>query len=111
MYCPAGASAGTLCPDGTYNTEDALESVNQCWPCPVSKYCQNGVVVGPCDAGYFCSSGADLPNNLTYQCPIGHYCLSGSTAPIRCEPGKINPSLGGDDPSDCTDCPIGFYCP
>lgn len=110
MFCVEGVAAGTNCPDGTYNTEDGLEETGQCRPCPVGKYCQNGAVVASCDSGYWCDSGAASATDPTKQCPINHYCESGTAAPVRCESGKINPVVGGSSPSNCTDCPAGYYC-
>lgn len=100
-YCPALSAAGTLCPNGTYNTENGLEEVGQCRPCPASKYCQNGAIIGQCDAGYFCQSGANAADDPSKICPANTYCEAGTSVAVRCESGTINPSTGGSSPSAC----------
>mgnify|MGYP002008058305 CR=1 FL=1 len=44
-------------------------------------------------------------------CPFGHYCLLGSIAPFACPPGTIGASQGLENITQCTECPMGFYCP
>jgi len=50
-------------------------------------------VAGICDAGYYCSSGANTStptDSVTGDiCPAGFYCPSGSNAPIPCPDGMI----------------------
>ena len=50
-------------------------------------------VSGECDAGYYCSSGANVStptDGITGDiCPAGFYCPTGSAAPVPCEDGKF----------------------
>lgn len=116
QYCPQqnathGSETPIDCPDGTYNTEDGLESSAQCRPCPVSKYCTGGAVQGSCSSGFFCDTGAISATDPSKTCPRNHYCEAGTSAPVRCESGKIFDGDGGNSPANCTDCPAGQYCP
>lgn len=103
MYCTAAVAAGTFCPAGTFNIEDGLEASNQCRPCPVGKYCTNGVVQGNCNSGHWCDSGAASITDPTKKCLINHYCTAGTSAPVRCAAGKVNPNDDGTSPTDCVD--------
>ncbi len=109
-YCPAGVSAGTFCPDGTFSSTTGLEQAAQCTACPTGKYCTNGVVTGDCDPGYFCHSGAPSKSPASMICPTGHYCLVGSLAPTICDNGKVNPNTGGTSSAACVNCGLGKYC-
>jgi hypothetical protein len=111
MFCVAGVGVGTLCVDGTFNTEDGLEAANQCRPCAVGKYCTSGVTQGNCASGHWCDSGAAALADPLKPCLINHYCTAGTAAPVRCEAGKVNPDTDGTSPTDCVDCAVGFYCP
>jgi hypothetical protein len=111
MYCAAQVAAGTYCPDGTYNTESGLEEPAQCRPCPGGKYCQLGTIVGQCDAGYNCDSGAADAQDPLKECPINHYCEAGTSVPVRCESGTIRTTTKGTSPADCRNCIAGNYCP
>ena len=111
MFCIANVAAGTFCPDGTYNTQDGLEESGQCRPCPVGKFCISGQVQGSCNSGFWCNSGAKSATDATKPCPTNHYCEAGTSAPVRCEGGKVNPTTTGTSPAACVDCSVGHYCP
>ncbi len=117
-YCEAAAVSATACPFGTFAAATGGASIGDCTPCTAGNYCnQRGLStpVGPCDAGFYCTSGSNTSRPIGGaafggdQCPAGAYCLSGS-APLGtlCAPGRFNPSIGM---SACSLCSAGFYCP
>lgn len=112
-YCPAGTETPITCPDGTYTevNQSGLESVDQCAACPTGYYCENGVYdrSKPCDAGFFCLTGASLPDSDDDLCPSGFFCISGSKVPTACEEGKYS-LPGAETADDCIDCIAGYYC-
>jgi hypothetical protein len=74
-YCPEGSAAATLCPAGTYNDNQVrLEASDQCKECPTGYYCQSGVIVDRCNAGYQCDYGATAATDTNKLCPVGFYC-------------------------------------
>lgn len=119
-FCPINSPTPTVCPDGTYNDKTGLESDSQCIPCGRGVYCQNGIVQGNCDAGYFCMSGASVANptdtdadDKNYSngpCPVGHFCTSGTLTPTQCSGDKVRTTPGAASDSDCATCTAGFYC-
>lgn len=117
-YCEAAAVSATACPFGTFAAAAGGASIADCTPCTAGNYCnQRGLStpVGPCDAGFYCTSGSNTSRPIGGasfggdQCPAGAYCLSGS-APLGtlCAPGRFNPSIGM---STCSLCSAGYYCP
>jgi hypothetical protein len=62
-----------------------------------------------CDAGYFCKSGAAVPNDNSMLCPAGFYCEKGTTIPKKCLNGKFS-AAGASSQENCTDCKPGYYC-
>ena len=81
----------------------------------------------PCDAGFYCPGGDVSPAPL--PCPAGRYASdtgqpllrsatrdpsaegsANSTAHL-CPPGKYSGRAGNSEPSNCTECEAGFYCP
>ena len=99
--CPAGSFclAATVypdpCPQGTFSNTTGLTMSSQCTPCSFGKYCgSTGLTepTGDCDAGFYCLSGASVPNNPTLDstggpCPVGHYCPVGTSYPPGCASG------------------------
>jgi hypothetical protein len=71
-------------------------------------------VSGECNAGYYCTLGALLPNptdGMTGDlCPPGHYCPVGTGTPDQCTPGSFTNATGNTASSDCSLCTAGFYC-
>ena len=65
----------------------------------------------PCPAGRY---AGDTGQPLCYaQCDPGSFCPEGSansTAHL-CPPGKYSGRAGNSEPSNCTECEAGFYCP
>lgn len=43
-------------------------------------------------------------------CGSGYYCPGGDTTGARCPAGKYNNKAGAKLPSECVDCPAGWYC-
>jgi len=111
-YCPAGSAAPTLCPDGFYGSADLkrLESADDCPYCPNGKYCQNGVIVADCDAGYFCDFGATAYRDEDKICPTGHYCPGGTLLPVRCPQTLYYGGTGARTVTYCKPCAAGYYC-
>jgi hypothetical protein len=109
-YCPASSELPTVCPDGTYDSRGSLQSSSECTPCPVGRYCQQGISIGPCRAGYYCLSRASSPTPSDQLCPAGHYCLDGCTTPTPCPESTIRETDGGARLSDCLICPAGYSC-
>ena len=97
-FCPEGSDAPISCSAGSYCSSDGLSNVT-----------------GPCQAGYFCSGGATIPNpvNETFGdvCPQGHYCPEGSGAAQACLAGTYTGLYGNQNSSDCLPCTAGQYCP
>lgn len=116
LYCPVGTGEPQKCPKGTYSNVKFLKRESECQNCTEGNYCgQLGArnVSGPCDPGFFCLRGSEIPNppNVTYSggpCPVGHYCPQGTSYPLGCEAGTYNDRTGQ---SNCTQCCAGFYCP
>lgn len=115
-YCPAGTGEPEKCPRGTFSNVQLLENANECQRCTEGHYCgELGLrnVSGPCDPGFFCLKGSNIPNpsNVTATggpCPIGHFCPAGTSYPLGCRPGTYNDRTGQ---SNCTACCAGYYCP
>lgn len=132
------------CPLGTYSPNIQLESVDECIQCEPGRYCSviggditTGInhtlylkecvifsilfdfvylfqLKGPCDAGYWCITGAAIPtptDGVTGKlCPQGHYCPQGAANPVQCPIGTMSNSTGLQSSSDCPSCTGGFYC-
>ena len=119
-FCPPGSEAMEVCPPGSYNANTGLEEQAQCVPCPTGFYCQDGRLLGECDAGYFCYTGSasaqpadpddDERNYSNGPCPLGHFCLQGAQSPTVCSAGRIRATVGAREDADCEVCPAGFYC-
>jgi len=104
FYCPTGINNGQLnktigsygpqqvaCPGGTYQSNYASATINDCIICP---------------AGFSCVDGTRTP----LECGLGHYCPAGSPYPIPCPVGTIGPNVGMEAQEDCQLCPGGRYC-
>lgn len=95
-YCPEGSSAETTCTAGKYCDRHGLSEPT-----------------GNCEAGYYCLGSTTKQNPRGTQgniCPAGHYCPEGSSAAIKCPIGTYRDYEGGEQLSDCYDCPHGYYC-
>ena len=99
-------------------------------PCPAGQYCEfeqppkdclpgtynpstlgtNSSACLPCEPGYYCPDSA-MVTFLDHPCPAGRYCPSASRQPIACAGGSFRSSQLGTSQSDCTECPLGFFCP
>ena len=111
-YCPKRSSLPIPCPDGFYGNNDLVKMVSQedCVFCPEGKYCQGGIIVSDCQAGYFCDFGAASKTDPSKICPKGHYCPAGTKLPIRCPDGFYYPLEGAQRSSECRPCEEGYYC-
>ncbi len=111
-YCPAGSSAVTNCPAGTYNPIQGLQMASDCTSCPPGKYCLAGASTptGSCSAGYYCIGGSSTATPVAGKCPTGSYCLAGSGIPTPCNAGTYNPSSGSVSSAACLSCTAGSYC-
>lgn len=118
-YCPAGTKFGKeyLCPNGTFGNVTHLKTDSECNPCTAGSYCDiNGLTkpTGLCLAGYFCTSGAYLPNPVDGTtgniCQPGNYCPEGSPNVVPCPAGYYSTSTGLKSVQECTGCDPGTYC-
>ena len=120
-YCPLATQFATqfLCPPGTYSNVTGLTEEQQCSPCPPKMYCDSEGLSEPsgyCDAGYFCTMGANTSTPIDGVsgdiCPKGYYCIEGS--PVNgspCPIGTFNNQTRLSIVTDCQDCTPGHYCP
>ncbi|KDO27716.1 hypothetical protein SPRG_22196, partial [Saprolegnia parasitica CBS 223.65] len=97
FFCPNGTAFPKQfpCPPGYWSSLGSLAAASECTICPPGSYCAGGnsVIDGPCGRGHYCPIGTALPT--TYPCPSGTYtALTNLT-----------------DPTQCTACPPGAYCP
>ena len=73
-------------------------------------------VSGPCNPGYFCTEGSDVPNPESTAsgnagpCPVGSYCPRNTTSPLPCPIGTYSNKTRLKLSSDCEDCWFGYYC-
>ena len=134
-YCPAETTYATEfpCPVGTFSNRTQLQAADDCSDCLPGMYCLTTGLLAPiglCEPGYYCGGGSSTATPASgYDsyfgdscvdasgaaendlCPFGHYCLLGSIAPFACPPGTIGASQGLENITQCTECPMGFYCP
>jgi hypothetical protein len=102
-YCPAQSQHPSRCPIGTFSNDVGLSMQSQCVQCTPGSYCgSSGLhqVSGPCDAGFFCTLGAQLSTHASVTdsmggvCPTGHYCPVNTAYPIECPAGTYMSSTG-----------------
>jgi len=117
-FCPEGLVnlADARCPRGTFSNHTGLANISQCLSCTEGMYCNDTGMTsptGPCDQGYFCSTGAadrqagvcdartvacDTPSceylrarepgeSCGGVCPTGSFCPEASGTPTPCPPG------------------------
>ena len=116
-YCPAGSSSGTAnpaspgfyapagspfqieCPLGTFQSQSAKSSCDDCGDGNIC-LAVNLASTANCPAGYYCPSLATQKNTLLipYQ-------------KIPCKPGYYNQITNKFLSSDCNACPAGYACP
>jgi hypothetical protein len=93
-YCAAGVQ--TECPVGTYSVQTGAVDDSVCLPCPAGFYCDivatTDYSANVCDAGYYCPEGSSTSN------------------PAACPDGSYSTATGMKSSSECTICPIGYYC-
>ncbi|CAM4612397.1 unnamed protein product [Lepidochelys kempii] len=113
-YCLAGTLTPSLCPHGTWSSNEGNKNLLGCQPCPGGHYCNSTGLVAPsghCSPGFYCIAGARTPTPTDglsgAPCPVGHSCPLGSKSPIPCSPGTYMPQTHGEE---CYTCPEGKYC-
>jgi len=87
-YCEEGSDHPQHCQSGTYNPESGKSSIDDCLPCPPSKFCEGhglSSYSGPCAAGYYCPGGQKVERPVEYVCQKGFRCPGGTSAPIACD--------------------------
>lgn len=92
-YAVAGTS--TNCPAGKYSARVGATQASDCLPCPAGYFCTEPTTdytANVCTAGYFCPEGSTAGN--TNACPAGTYSTT----------------TGLKSASECTVCPVGYYC-
>jgi hypothetical protein len=116
-YCLSGTFSPLPCPLGSYGNRTGLKNSTECSSCVAGSYCGlNGQSepTGPCQAGYYCLSGATLATPTTQSfggvCPAGSYCPSGSATPTLCPAGTYSSSTLGTSLSNCQQCPSAYHC-
>jgi len=82
---PAGSSAPSSCPSGSYGC------------------CGRASSYSMCTAGSYCPDTCNI-----YTCPSGSYCPADSSAPSSCPSGSYGCCGGASSYSMCT---AGSYCP
>lgn len=106
IYCAAGSTSQTLCPEGYY-----CPSLSSIYTCPAGTYSLSGATSSssclPCTA-----TGSYCPGGTSFQmCPAGMYCATAS-ALVPCPAGTYNPTSGKTSSSACLACSgAGIYCP
>ena len=92
-YCSSGATADTICQDGTYNPYSGMIA---CINCP---------------KGYYCDKTKDTTTKIA--CPAGNYCPAGTPGTInkyQCPAGTYSANTKLSASADCTPCDPGKYC-
>lgn len=133
-YCEIGATSPTTCPAGyycqvntgyrytypcpigTYNPSTGKSAQTDCINCDAGKYCLDvglTAVSGSCSAGYYCTTGAVVPNPPNSDpsgsvCPQGTFCVSGSSTATSCTAGSYCLTQGIGVVSGA--CSPGYYC-
>jgi len=108
--CPAGSIAPQPCKPGFYSLAAGLKSTDECTSCTAGSYCigevNNGVVSGPCKAGYYCPAGSKTERQTAAD--EGYYAPAGASSQTICSKGYYAPNKAT---VSCTKCPAGYYCP
>jgi hypothetical protein len=126
-YCPEATPLQINCPVGTFNPDNATESIESCRPCTAGYYCLEAStsVTGICSPGFYCPTdfeSSEVTNGVA-GLRIGSYGPQQEPCPggtYRDTPGGrfladclVCPSgyLCNSDSSSAVECPRGFYCP
>ncbi|KAM4652057.1 LOW QUALITY PROTEIN: uncharacterized protein O3C94_014393 [Discoglossus pictus] len=120
-FCLDGSESQKFpCPPGTFNPTPGVHRFDGCLPCPPGMFCStwgSSAPSGPCQGGYFCTSGSLVHNptgnlNETFggPCPIGHFCPPSSGIPVPCPIGTYSDRLSLSAELECIPCPPGYYC-
>ncbi|OMJ93310.1 hypothetical protein SteCoe_3776 [Stentor coeruleus] len=139
--CVARATDVVNCPAGTYNSLQALMSINECLPCPPDQTCDTKVIAGTPTAQGLFATGSTKKNLDFYcissetsggipvmaecnQCSAGNYCIKGFAYPILtgyftsdsfsvsgCPFGKYLTSVTAGSVFSCAGCSTYSFCP
>ncbi|XP_030833486.1 cell death abnormality protein 1 isoform X2 [Strongylocentrotus purpuratus] len=119
--CSEGSTSRTptegLCKQGYY-CDDGLNEL----ACPAGTYgnrtnaatAEEGYMYAACPEGYFCPQDPVIGTpTVEYLCPRGYFCeFSTETSTEHpCMAGSYGTDLEFTKQDDCSNCPIGFYCP
>ena len=110
------------------NTTDAGSNRYTQSPCPIGRYCRDGVSTacpagqfgdvtgldssscsGPCAAGYYCDPGSATPS----QHPCGNdsvFCPPGAATPLHALPGDVSLGPDSEHRNGTALCPERHYC-
>ena len=114
-YCEQQTQDPQPCPAGTFNNHTMITSLSECQNCTPGYYCNAPALEWPtdlCDAGFYCTSGADAasPSTVTATggpCPVGKYCVQGTSVPVDCAAGTYNDI---EQQYECNNCSAGYFC-
>jgi hypothetical protein len=104
------------CPIGTFSDQIANQALSDCASCSPGYFCEvPGLtfVSGPCEAGYYCISGATssvqpVDSSMGGTCPAGSYCQEASAYYTKCPRGTYMPTTGSK--GNVTYGGINFFC-
>eukprot|EP00057_Strongylocentrotus_purpuratus_P010951 XP_011665425.1 PREDICTED: proprotein convertase subtilisin/kexin type 5 [Strongylocentrotus purpuratus] len=100
-YCDDGLNE-LACPAGTYGNRTNAATAEE------------GYMYAACPEGYFCPQDPVIGTpTVEYLCPRGYFCeFSTETSTEHpCMAGSYGTDLEFTKQDDCSNCPIGFYCP
>jgi hypothetical protein len=130
LYCLAGAPQRAIVSEGHYSVPLAADSGLRTGeqPCEPGYYCMHGerrscpagrfgstpalrddACSGPCAAGFFCGSGATVPNETACGSPAV-YCPVGSSHPLPAPDGEYSAGPSPLTANRTVACPPGSYC-
>jgi hypothetical protein len=130
LYCLAGAPQRAIVSEGHYSVPLAADpglrtGEQSCEPgyycvhgerrsCPAGRFgstpaLRDDACSGPCAAGFFCGSGATVPNETACGSPAV-YCPVGSSRPLPAPDGEYSAGPSPLTANRTVACPPGSYC-
>ncbi|XP_067826821.1 multiple epidermal growth factor-like domains protein 11 [Heptranchias perlo] len=111
-YCQEGSVEPSPCGIGYYSSA----RYSKCLPCEPGHYCDELVTAAAvmlemklCPSGKYCPLGTKSLAEAR-GCSKGRYCPEGTAMEIPCPPGTLNRSPGKGSLTECSPCPVGYYC-